>query len=365
MKRVATAALLVACATACSDRPTAPSDASAPARTASTSKASNESANPLDIAVIGDTPYGNAAIALFPTMVNAIDGDPKVREVVHVGDPKSGSELCSDARLQLSADLFNTFKDPFIYAIGDNEWTDCHRANNGGYNPLDRLAKVRELFYPVPGHVLGDRQKTVEAQPSYPENQLWVESRVTFAVFHILGSNNGLDQWFGDRVVNNVAVPETPAEGLSRVAEVTARQAANIAWLEHAFATAKAEGSVGIVLFFQADLWHPSDRAGGATFTAHQTWVERLSQLAGAFNGPILLVSGDSHDYRVDVGVPWMNTYYGVASPANVTQVIVDRSIESPATDEAPNPPSVIEWLRLHVDPRSPGVFSWEQVIVQ
>ena len=361
MKRVSGVALLFACATACSDRPTAPS-AGLPA-TAST--VTNESANPLDIAVIGDTPYGNAAIALFPTMVNAINADPKVREVVHVGDFKSGSEQCSDARFQLSADLFNTFKDPFIYAIGDNEWTDCHRANNGGYNPLDRLAKVRELYYPVPGNVLGDRQKTVEAQPGYPENQLWVESRVTFASLHILGSNNGLEPWFGDRVVDGVPVPETPAEGASRVAEVTARQAANLAWLDHAFATAKAEGSVGIVLFFQADLWHPGDRADGATFTAHQTWVERLAALASTFTGPILLVSGDSHDYRVDPGVPWMNTYYGVTPPANVTQVIVDRSIESPASDVSTNPPSVIEWLRLHIDPSSPGVFSWEQVIVQ
>ena len=103
MKRVATTVLLVACATACSDRPTAPLVRQ---QAASTSTATNESANPLDIAVIGDTPYGSAAIALFPTMVDAINADPKVREVVHIGDLKSGSEQCSDARLQLSPDLY-------------------------------------------------------------------------------------------------------------------------------------------------------------------------------------------------------------------------------------------------------------------
>ena len=213
--------------------------------------------------------------------------------------------------------------------------------------------------------MLGGRNKRVEAQRHYPENQLWVESRVTFAVFHIIGSSNGLEPWFGDRVVNGVPLPESEAEGTSRVAEVTSRQAANIAWLDRAFATARAEHSVGIVLFFQADLWHPADRADGAMFTARQTWVERLSSLARHYHGKVLLVSGDSHDYRVDPGVPWMDTYYGVPSPANVTQIIVDRSIESPASDASPNPPSVIEWLRLHIDPRSPSVFSWEQVIVQ
>ncbi|MEO7965928.1 MAG: hypothetical protein ABIT38_18615 [Gemmatimonadaceae bacterium] len=58
-----------------------------------------------------------------------------------------------------------------------------------------------------------------------------------------------------------------------------------------------------------------------------------------------------------------MTTYYGVPAPQNVTKIIVDRSVESPATDVGT--PSVIEWLRLHIDPRSPNVFSWEQVIVR
>ncbi len=365
MKRLAAATLTILLATACSEQsPTSSTDASAtPGGSAEASVAITQSANPLDIAVIGDTPYGTAAIDLFPALVSAINSDPKVREVVHIGDLKSGSEKCSDARLQISADLYSTFQDPFIYAIGDNEWTDCHRANNGGYNPLDRLAKVRALMYPIPGKTLGGRNMTVEAQPGNPENQLWVQSRVTFEVLHILGSNNGNDPWFTNRLVGGVPAPETSAETASRIAEVTARQAANIAWLEHAFATAEEQGSVGIVLFFQADLWHPDDRAGGASFTAHQTWVNRFAQLASGFHGKILLIVGDSHNYRVDAGVQWLATYYGGPALPNVTQIVVDRSVESPATDAGTR--SVIEWLRLHVDPRSPNVFSWEQVIVQ
>ncbi|MES2124902.1 MAG: hypothetical protein V4503_09495 [Gemmatimonadota bacterium] len=361
MHRIATAVLVVFAA-ACSDQSPISTDTAGQPRL-SASKAISPSANPFDIAVIGDTPYGGAAIGLFPTLVNAINGDAKVREIVHVGDFKAGDELCSDSRFRTSLDLYNTFKDPFIYAIGDNEWTDCNRANNGGYNPLERLSEVRRLFYPVAGKTLGGRNMTVEAQAGYPENQLWAESRVTFAVLHIIGSNNGLDVWFKDRKVNGALVPETPAEGAARAAEVAARQTANLAWLEHAFATAEAEGSLGIVLFFQADLWHPEDRAGGKKFFAHQAWVERFAQLASAFKGKVLLVSGDSHDYRVDQGAPWLFTAYGVTAPANVTQVIVDRTIESPASDAGT--PSVIEWLRLHVDPRSPELFSWEQVIVQ
>jgi hypothetical protein len=301
----------------------------------------NQSATALDIAVIGDVPYGDAARAQFPSFIDAINADPKARLVVHVGDIKSGSDVCSDSIFGYVAQQFRRFDDPLVYAIGDNEWTDCHRANNGGYNPLERLAKIREMFFATPGVTLGGRNMGVEAQAGYPENQLWVRSRVTFAALHLIGSNNGLDPW--------TSPLDQPA---ARQAEVAARNAANIAWLEHAFDVAREQGSVGIALFYQADLWHPADRAGGASFTAHTDFVHRLADLAAGFDGPVLLVSGDSHDYRVDQGVPWF-ALYGATPQANITQVIVDRSLEDDA-----------DWLRLHVDPNTPGVFSWEQVFV-
>ena len=99
----------------------------------------------------------------------------------------------------------------------------------------------------------------------------------------------------------------------------------------------------------------PSTHLNGATEcddSAHTAFVNRLAELAAGLTGPVLLVSGDSHDYRVDVGVPWF-LLYGATPPANVTQVIVDRSIEGDA-----------DWLRLHVDPDTPQVFSWEQAFV-
>ena len=66
---------------------------------------------------------------------------------------------------------------------------------------------------------------------------------------------------------------------------------------------------------------------------------------------------GDSHNFRVDAGVPWFSLF-GVTPPANVTQIVVDRSIED-VTDASP-----IDYLRLTIDPRSHAVFSWEQVNV-
>jgi hypothetical protein len=314
-------------------------------------------------AVIGDVPYTDSKLnggPSFPLLIAAINKDPDVRRVIHIGDIKAGSALCTDAYFQDIANQFATFTDPLIYTPGDNEWTDCHRANNGGYNPLDRLAKVHELFFANPGYTLGASIK-IKDQKSYPENVRWEAANVQFAVFHILGSNNGRAPWFGDRAAPNTG--ETPTETASREAEYLARNAANISWLQKTFENAEEEKSVGIVLFFQADLWHPEDRAAGAQFTAHQDFVAQLSKLAQDFAPrPVLLVVGDYHEYRVDVGVPWMSTYYGVPAPANVTQIVIDRSIEINRSG-APDP-SPIDYLKLTIDPKAAGVFSWTQVNV-
>ena len=72
----------------------------------------DQSANAHDIAVIGDVPYGADADAAFPSLVDAINADPKVRLVVHVGDIKSGSTVCADEWYAHTYDAFTRFADP-------------------------------------------------------------------------------------------------------------------------------------------------------------------------------------------------------------------------------------------------------------
>ncbi len=308
-------------------------------------------ARPTSYAVIGDVPYepraGATALSLFPTLVNAINADAEVTRAIHVGDIKSGSTLCSDDWFSAMSDQFGTFADPLVYSIGDNEWTDCHRANNGGYNPIERLLKLRRVFFRNPGFTLGKRER-IDAQPFFPENQAWSASNVTFATFHVIGSNNGREAWFGDRTPTP---GETRHETVMREFEVAVRSAANMAWLERTFREAREDRSAGVVLFVHADLWHPDDRAAGADFSAHSRFVSRLAFLAKQFGKPVLIISGDSHNYRVDVGVPWFSEY-GVTPPANVTQIIVDRTIEAD-----------IEWLKLNIDPNTAAVFTWTREI--
>src|SRR6478752_4689914 len=128
MKRVCVAlAALVACVAL-----------NVPVAVASTALSGNSvvsPAKPVTYAVIGDTPYGTPQIENFPNDVAEINGDPSVSLVLHLGDIKNGSSKCTTEYFEQISKDFNGFEDPFVYTPGDNEWTDCHRANNGSYWP--------------------------------------------------------------------------------------------------------------------------------------------------------------------------------------------------------------------------------------
>ncbi len=286
------------------------------------------SANRLDLAVIGDLPYNAAQVAAFPSWVEDINGDPKVDLVVHLGDIKSGGTRCDNAYFLQIAGFFDAFKDPLVYTPGDNEWTDCHRTTNGAYNPLERLAKIREIFFPEPGVTVGGRKKHVLAQPGYPENVLWMESKAVFSALHVVGSNNSLDPWLGLGL-------QTPT--LAQLAEANARIAATLSWIDETFETAKENGARGVVLLMQADTFE----FGNASLAGFKDILARIEARSAAFDGPVLLLQGDSHQFVVD---------HPFAGTPNITRIVVEGS----ATGD--------EWLKLSVDPRSSAFITWERI---
>jgi hypothetical protein len=282
----------------------------------------DNSANPVTLAVIGDVPYGAAQEATVGDLVGAVNADPKARRVIHVGDIKSGSTTCTDERFAAVKGAFDSFEDPLVYTPGDNEWTDCHRANNGTYDPLERLAAVRRLFFAEPGATLGRHPGHVAFQSGLVENVRWIGSRTAFATLHTIGSDNGLAPWTG----LGFTAP-TPAQA----AEVADRNARTVAWIDGTFDEATARGLVGVALFMQADTFGPGPSP------AQQAVVDRIATRAAAFPGKVLLVQGDSHTYKVDTPL------------TNVTRIVVHG-------ETLP-----FEYLRLTVDPRNPVVFSWER----
>jgi hypothetical protein len=111
-----------------------------------------------------------------------------------------GSSQCTDQYFAMIKSEFDTFSDPLVYTPGDNEWTDCHRANNGSFNPLERLAAVRSVFFPQPGVTFGKDPIHVQSQAAqcYVEYVSYTRAGVAFAAVHIIGSNNSLAPWTGN-----------------------------------------------------------------------------------------------------------------------------------------------------------------------
>lgn len=287
----------------------------------------SRSARPLTIAVIGDLPYGAAQEASVGTLVAAVNGDPKVRLAMHLGDVKSGSTTCSNERFNAVLATFESFNDPLVYTPGDNDWTDCHRVNNGAYNPLERLDAVRATFFAQPGRPLGGGHQRLDYQDEYVENVRWTESRVAFATLHVIGSNNGLNPWTG--LGNKAPTAE-------QAAEVTARTQAVLEWIDETFDEAVDEQLRGVVLAMQADTFDPAPTSAQAAI------VDRIAARTAAFDGEVLLLQGDSHEYTVDN--PLMLP--------NFTRIVVHG-------ETLP-----FEYLRLTIDAKRGPVFSWERVPV-
>jgi hypothetical protein len=309
----------------------------------------DRSGAPVNLAVFGDTPYGGVQIADVPNFVASVNADTSIAAAVHLGDIKNGSSACNTDYFQFILDGFNTFTRPLIFTPGDNEWTDCHRANNGAYDPLERLATLRTMFYPVPGQSLGIAKKEVLSQSFFPgfetfvENTLWFQASTVFATLHVVGSNDNLLPWFGDDTTHTKM--DDPAR---RTAEVAARQAATLDWLTRTFATATEENAKGVVLMMQADMWDALAMTNG-----FNPIIQKIASLTLAFGKPVLLMQGDSHLFKVDNPLAAGDAAHGVTTPVpNLTRIVVQGS----------NTTTLTEWLRLSVNPTATPPFSWTRI---
>jgi len=297
-------------------------------------------------AVIGDIPYGDAQIANFPNVVKQINADPAVQWVDHLGDIKTGSSVCTDEYFQMIKSEFDQFADPFVYTVGDNEWTDCHRPNNGAYNPLERLAKIRELFFPEAGRTLGQHPAPVisQADQGIPENVRWERADISFAAADVVGSNDSLAPWTG----NAAPTPE-------QTAEVLTRTSATVQEFHDAFVTARRHHDRGVALMIQADMFDPTvANPAYADYYGFTPIIAAIAREAAAFRGPVYLFNGDSHVYNEDhplaAGSSWLS-FYGVQRPVpNLTRLTVDGST------------GVNNYLRVTVHKRGQDLLTWERV---
>jgi hypothetical protein len=357
---------------------------------------------PYALAVYGDAPYGTsptdtAEYDATPAFIDSVNADPDVRAVLHVGDIHSGKQYCTAAYDTSIYTLWARFADPMIYTPGDNEWTDCHKAKEGGGtynattgqidyvldpatgrpvdyaagNPVANLALIRSVFYRQPGRTLGsgsmrvvsqatayDRRHPQDAQ--FVENVLWVKRGIVFVTLNIPGgSNNDTDPWYG--------APITTAQQR----EAAQRTAADLRWLDTAFGLAHVIGAPGVVIAEQADMWD-LDGKTPTHLTNYEPIISSIASHTSAFAGSVLLLAGDSHAYRSD------NPLAPSAPCVGDEDVCSYDAWDSHPYYDVPNFHRVIvhgstfplEWLKLTVDPAADapasatafGPFSWQRM---
>jgi hypothetical protein len=299
-------------------------------------------------AVIGDVPYGADAESHFPTFIDGINADPDVTQVTHLGDIKSGSTTCTDERFAARRNDFDHFQDPLYYTPGDNEWTDCHRTNNGAYQPLERLAKIRSLFFTPTGRTQGRSVPVAtQARRGFPENFRWVRGDVSFATIHVVGSNDDLAPWTG---IGQTAPTQQQRD------EERDRMAAAIANVKAAYEEARERHSRTVVIQQQADMFDATVTDPQLSdYSAFKPLVQTLVDESRRFRGASYLFNGDSHRFNQDhplaQGSPWLSFYGVKGSSDDLHRVTVDGSDRGEA-----------DWLKVTVQEDGPDALSIEQV---
>lgn len=313
-------------------------------------------------AVIGDTSYSKAGEQEFDRLMAALNKE-NLAFVIHVGDfeadptpyernPDKVTMPCTDENFQRVLTTFQKSANPFILTPGDNDWSDCVKLKARKFDPMERLAKVREMFFPE-GRSLGQRTIAVDNQAKeadfkqYRENLMWSLNGVTFATLHIVGSNN-----------NKGITPEMDVEHAERTK-------ANIAWMKKAFAEAKAKNSIGLVLFTQANpgfetQWPPSllrryflnfpaikvpDKLAP---TGYDELLDALAAEMETYKKPTAFVHGDTHLFRVNKPLLSKKT---MRFFENFTRI---ETFGDPET----------HWVRITVDPSKPALFTIEAEIL-
>jgi hypothetical protein len=312
---------------------------------------------PFQFGLVGDTGYTARGITEFKRLITDINS-ADLKFVVHIGDIMPGANNYTNAAVgavpcvrERYRDVYESFQSvrhPIIYTPGDNDWTDCHTFTGTEVGPMEALAKVRTMFFPE-GRSLGQRTIPVVSQAADPayskfrENLRWSMGNVTFTTFHSVGSNDNFGR-----------TPEMDAEHVER-------KAANVEWLRSAFAQARADRSLGLVILTQANPYFenhwptgqknayagmiPGMRPPGQKNpTAFDEYVKVLTEEIESYEKPVAYLHGDTHRYRID------QPLFSAKSTRRFQNFIRVETFGNPDT----------HWVRVTVDPSDPKLFRFE-----
>ncbi|MCQ8897195.1 metallophosphoesterase [Limnobacter humi] len=302
---------------------------------------------PFSFALIGDQPYHPSQEKALDTLLKELDRNHDVEWILHVGDIKGGSELCTDSLIRHRLNQLKRIQKALVLLPGDNEWTDCHRDSNGSFDPQERLAYLRKQVYTKP-LTLGKAAFKVRQQTAlgFPEHLMWQQGSTLFITLNIPGSNNDL--------VN-------PSSRGLRDEEVqrlfNTRQQAVDAWLAEAEQLFKKDDApTETVIAFQGD---PLD-GSGTPFSmdrmlvrpdGYEPLMKRLVQFTANTHRPMLIAHGDTHRYRWDQ--PDLSKY-GATPEVNALMYRV----------EGWGHPFTNQWVKVTITPGKPKPFQAESILV-
>lgn len=301
----------------------------------------------------GDMPYKKAGDdAKLPAVLSSIN-QSDIAFSIYDGDIKDGSSKCTDDIYEQALLMFGQMKKPVVYVPGDNEWTDCHRLNNGGYDGLERLAHLRKIMFPTASS-LGKRQMALlhQGQPGekFYENTRFSRGGVVFVGLNMPGSNN-------NKILDEKDCTHKSARTLAQCeasnAEYLERDAANVQWLQQAFQAAKDQKAVGIVLVTQADPGFDLpeteniDESQAPSVSGYRNFIDKVVSETEQFRGQVLYVHGDTHFFKLDKPL-----YSPTRVLPNLTRL---QTFGSP----------VLHWVRVTVNVRDPNVFTVRPVMVK
>ena len=284
---------------------------------------------------LGDAPYYPWEDWRYPLMLQDIDGNDLAFSI-HVGD--IFWRPCSDDRYERSLRWFNGLKHPLIYVPGDNEWADCWTRAGRRLQPSRSTGSVA----PHPVSAAG-----VESGP--PD----VAARNAVRRIRRLRSSSNMPAgrtaaWCSRRSMWWAAIISPSGSRRGRTPTIrnrSRRLEAALAWLHETFARAKSQSATAIVVSFHADPgfdWSPPSRV------PFKPLLDAFEDEAVAFGKPVLLIHGDSHDFKTDFPLK-----------ARATQQTIGNVMRL----EVPGSP-LVGWVRVVVTPGATPSFAFEQRLV-
>ena len=312
-----------------------------------------QAVKPFSFGLWGDMPYKKAGDdPKLPAVLQSIN-QSDIAFSLYDGDIKDGSSKCTDDVYTDALKMFNTLVKPVVYVPGDNEWTDCHRTNNGGYDTLERLAHIRKVMFPT-ANSLGQSTLPLEHQgklgEKFVENTRFSHGGVVFVGINQPGSNNNVVM--SEKECKNKSARDN-AQCDAANAEYLERDTANVGWMIASFEAAKAQKAAGIVVVTQGDPgfdWPETeevDESLDPAFSGFRNFMSKLTAQTEQFKGQVLFVHGDTHFFKMDKPL-----YIPTKLLPNFTRL---QTFGSPT----------LHWVRVTVDAASEQVFTIHPVIVR